>query len=99
MNMMKTVIYKSLKKQDAYLYIEAEDDFSRVPEALLNALGKLEKVMALDLSAQRNLARADIKQVMSELKASGFYLQMPDESEKLPLAAKKPKSNPIPHVS
>ncbi|MCK5647877.1 MAG: YcgL domain-containing protein, partial [Gammaproteobacteria bacterium] len=46
---MKTVIYKSSKKQDSYLYIEQEDDFSRLPEILISALGKLDLVMTLDL--------------------------------------------------
>ncbi len=96
--LMKTVIYKGHKKQDSYLYIEQEDDFSRVPEILITALGKLEFVMAVDLSSQKKLAQADIKQVISALQEDGFYLQMPNESEKLALAGKKPVSNPIPKL-
>ena len=95
---MKTVIYKSSKKQDSYLYIEQEDDFSRLPEILISALGKLDLVMTLDLSSQKKLARADIKQVISALQQDGFYLQMPDESERLALAGIKPVSNPIPKL-
>jgi len=95
---MNTVIYKSLKKQDSYLYIEQEDDFSRVPEVLMKALGRLEKAMSLDLSSQKKLARADIKQVISALEEEGFYLQMPDESERLALGGIKPVSNPIPKL-
>lgn len=95
---MKTVIYKGHKKQDSYLYIEQEDDFSRVPEILITALGKLELVMTVDLSSEKKLARADIKQVISALQEDGFYLQMPNESEKLALAGKKPVSNPIPKL-
>ena len=95
---MNAVIYKSNKKQDGYLYIEQEDDFSRVPEILISALGKLEFVMTLDLSSQKKLARADIKQVISALQQDGFYLQMPDESDKLAFAGKKPVSNPIPKL-
>lgn len=93
---MNAVIYKSSKKQDSYLYIEQEDDFSRVPEILISALGELVFVMTLDLSLQKKLARADIKQVISALQQDGFYLQMPNESEKLALAGKKPVSNPVP---
>lgn len=96
--LMKTVIYKGHKKQDSYLYIEQEDDFSRVPEILITALGKLELVMTVDLSSQKKLACADIKQVISALQEDGFYLQMPNESEKLALAGKKPVSNPIPKL-
>ena len=96
--LMKTVIYKSSKKQDSYLYIEQEDDFSRLPEILISALGKLDLVMTLDLNSQKKLARADIKQVISALQQDGFYLQMPDESERLALAGIKPVSNPIPKL-
>lgn len=95
---MKTAIYKSHKKYDSYLYIEHEEDFSRVPETLLKALGKLELVMTLELSLEKKLARADVNQVIENLKNEGFFLQMPDESEKLALAGQKPVSNPIPKL-
>ena len=95
---MKSVIYKAKKKQDSYLYVELEDDFSRVPETLLSILGTLEFVMSIELNADRKLARADVNQVMDDLKQQGFYLQMPDESEKLALAGAVPASNPIPQL-
>ena len=74
---MNCAIYKGSKKYDSYLYIEKEDDFSRVPEALLKMLGELEFVMALELSAERKLAQADVNAVMAKLEDEGFYLQMP----------------------
>lgn len=95
---MKTVIYKSSKKQDNYLYIEQEDDFSRVPQALISAMGKLDRVMELELNPKKKLARADAGQVIAALQQHGFYLQMPDESEKLALAGYKPVSNPVPKL-
>lgn len=95
---MKTMIYKGIKKPDSYLYIEIEDDFSRVPEALLSAMGDLSQVMTIDLSPDKKLAQADVNQVMTELQENGFYLQIPSESEKLALAGVKPKSNPIPRL-
>lgn len=33
-------IYRSPRKDEMYLYITREDDFSRVPEALLQRFGK-----------------------------------------------------------
>ncbi|MCU7939237.1 MAG: YcgL domain-containing protein [gamma proteobacterium symbiont of Bathyaustriella thionipta] len=92
---MNTVIYKGSKKQGSYLYIVHKDDFSQVPEVLLKAMGKLEFVMELILNPEKKLAQADVLQVINALKEDGFYLQMPDESEKLALAGKKPVSNPI----
>ena len=95
---MKTVIYKGSKKPDSYLYIEQEDDFSRVPQSLISAMGKLERVMNLELDRKKKLARADIDQVMTALQEDGFYLQMSEESERLALAGQKPVSNPIPKL-
>ncbi len=77
---MKCVVYKSERKQDAYLYIEREDDFTRVPEALLSLLGRLEWVMALELTAERRLAQADTQQVRQLLQQQGYYLQMPPQT-------------------
>ncbi len=74
---MKCVIYKGSKKFDSYLFVEKEDDFSRVPAALLDMLGSLELVMTLELSPDRQLAQADVKTVIHNLRDQGFYLQMP----------------------
>lgn len=78
---MKCVIYKGDRKQDTYLYIEREGDFSRVPEALLKLLGMLEWVMALELTSDRTLAQADAEQVRRQLKEQGYYLQMPPQDD------------------
>ena len=74
---MHCAIYKGHKKIDHYLYVEKEDDFSRVPEALLNILGNLKLVMTLELSSDRTLAQADINQVRDSLRDQGYYFQMP----------------------
>ena len=77
MVLIDCVIYKSHKKTDSYLFIERENEFSRVPEALLDMLGKLEFVMALELTSERKLARVSAIEVMQHLSEHGFYLQLP----------------------
>ena len=74
---MLCYIYKSLKKELLYLYIENKDDFSKVPEALFNSLGRLEFVMELELSPERKLAKEDIVKVISSLNDKGFFVQLP----------------------
>jgi len=74
---MQCVVYKGQKKLDHYLYVEREDDFSRVPQALLDLLGPLELVIGLELSSERHLAQADVKEVMQQLSDQGYYFQMP----------------------
>ena len=81
---MHCAIYKGPKKTDHYLYIEREDDFSRVPESLLGVLGKLELVMTLELGPERTLAQVDIHQVKAALKDQGYYFQMPPQTHETP---------------
>lgn len=82
---MQCYIYKGLKKPDSYLYIEREEDFSRVPEALLNMVGKLEYVMTLELNRRLQLARVSVDEVMRLLDERGFYLQLPPGETSDPL--------------
>ncbi len=70
-------IYKSLKKSELYLYLDKKDDFSPVPEPLLQSLGRLEFVMQLELTPQRKLAREDVVKVIAGLESKGFHMQMP----------------------
>ena len=81
---MHCAIYKGPKKTDHYLYVEREDDFSRVPESLMDMLGKLELVMTLELNAERTLAQVDAHQVKAALKDQGYYFQMPPKSHEIP---------------
>jgi len=74
---MLCFIYKSLKKDYLYLYITKKDDFSQVPEALFNSMGKMEFVMELELSAERKLANEDAVKVIASLQEKGFFVQLP----------------------
>ena len=78
---MYCAIYKSLRKQDTYLYVAGKDDFSQVPDMLLKLLGKLIYVMDLELSSGRKLAQEDVLQVMRNLQEQGWHLQMPRKEE------------------
>ena len=77
-------IYRSERKLETYIYLAKEDGADAVPEGLLAALGPLTYVMQLDLHEHRPLARVDVLQVMQDLVAEGFFLQMPpSQLEKL----------------
>jgi hypothetical protein len=78
---MQCFIYKSLKKDYLYLYLVIKDDFSKVPEDLLNNFGKIEFVMDIELSAERKLAREDAQKVIECLKVQGFFVQLPPQKE------------------
>ena len=70
-------IYKSLRKDEMYLYLAEEDGFEAVPEALMQQFGAAGLVMELALDQDRTLAREDVGQVMANLRERGFHLQMP----------------------
>jgi uncharacterized protein len=74
---MQCFIYKSLKKEHLYLYIEKKDDFSKVPELLFNSFGKMAFVMELELTPERKMAREDAGNILASLKEKGFFVQMP----------------------
>lgn len=74
---MQCFIYKSLKRDELYLYLLRENDFSDVPALLLKSLGQTELVMPLQLSPEHSLARADVNEVIEQLQNQGYYVQMP----------------------
>ena len=78
---MKCVIYRCRKKAEMYLYVPYRDDeealLRDLPEGISKLTGQLDKVMELELSPQRKLARARVAEVMTALKEKGYYLQMP----------------------
>lgn len=74
---MQCFIYKSLKKNELYLYLQNKDDFSEIPEPLFKSLGKIEFVMELEITPERKLAREDADKVLASLQNKGFFVQMP----------------------
>ncbi len=78
---MKCLIYRCQKKQEMYLYIPFLEDeqmaLSKLPDELNTLTGRLEKVMELELTAQRKLARVNCADVIDALSTKGFFLQMP----------------------
>lgn len=84
---MQCTVYKSLRQFDYFLYVRTVDDLTRVPAGLKQLLGTLEKVMELELNAQRTLAQADVREVIGQIEAEGYYLQMPPRPATTPLVS------------
>ena len=72
-----TIIFKSAKKNDFYLFIKADREFESLPRELRHYFGTPIFVMDLTIDEQRSLARADPLKVLSALEENGFYLQFP----------------------
>lgn len=74
---MQCFIYKSNKKAELYLYLDKQDDFSSVPEAILKSIGHPEYVMQLEITPDFKLARENAHDVLKGIEENGFFLQMP----------------------
>lgn len=72
-----TIVFKSAKKNDFYLFLQADREFESLPKELRQSFGTPIFVMDLMIDEQRHLARADPLQVLSSLEEKGFYLQFP----------------------
>jgi len=80
---MLCVIYKSLKKEQTYLFVEKRDDFSKVPAELMSMFGTPTLVTLINLATKDKLGMADLTRVKQDLVEKGFYLQLPPPKEDL----------------
>ena len=75
---MDVFVYRSNKKTGFYVYLPKKDDFTAIPSALGQALGKLEYSMEFDLTPTRTLASEDPQKVLDNIAELGFHLQITD---------------------
>lgn len=78
---MRCYVYRSSRKQDTYVYLPKQDDFSDIPEVLMRVFGEPEYALEFDLTPDRKLAQEDPKEVLANIDERGFHLQMPAENE------------------
>jgi uncharacterized protein YcgL (UPF0745 family) len=64
-----------------YLYLPEEDDMTRVPEALMNLISPVERVLEFELTPERRLAQEDANEVLKQIKEQGWFLQMPRQEQ------------------
>lgn len=70
-------VYRSSRRQEMYLYVDADADLGDVPEALLSQFGRPIEALSLLLTRERKLARAEAAEVLDRIAEQGYYLQMP----------------------
>lgn len=78
---MQVAIYRASKRDEMYLYVpvptDGSDALAKLPASLLQVLGRLTAVMTLDLTPTRQLARVDVKDVLTHLETTGYFVQLP----------------------
>lgn len=80
---MLCAVYRSLRKEGTYLYVEKRDDFGKVPELLLQSFGQPQLVTLINLAKREHLAQVNINKLKAALTEQGFYLQLPPPPENL----------------
>lgn len=80
---MQTYVYKSLRKDETYVFLAVRDDFERLPEPLRTQLGALQFVLEVALTPERQLARGDTAVVRENLAARGFHIQFPPRQDEV----------------
>ena len=80
---MLCAIYKSLKQEKTYLFVEKRDDFSKVPDALMKMFSTPNLVTIVNLATKEKLGMADLAKVKESLTRQGYYLQLPPPKEDL----------------
>ena len=78
---MKCEVYKSNRKDGAYIFVAESKALESLPDALKTRLGRLEWVMELDLAGREALAATDPATVIDSIESRGFYLQLPSGDE------------------
>ncbi|MFQ1017066.1 YcgL domain-containing protein [Gilliamella sp. BG7] len=79
--MMWCYIYRSTKKENSYLYMEHENDFSTIPEKVMSIFGSPVFVMKVLLDGKRKFVVGTATEIEEKIKTDGFFLQMLKEDD------------------
>lgn len=74
---MHCYVYASQRKPDTYVWLRQREQDCALPESLALLLGELRFVLEVDLTEQRRLPHEDTAQVLANLAAQGWHLQLP----------------------
>lgn len=70
-------VFRSPRREGMYVYIPREGSPGDLPASLLEHFGNPVHALDLVLTPDRQLARADVADVIAAIQEQGFYLQMP----------------------
>jgi len=80
---MHCYVYKSARRAETYLYLAVSDGFDVLPDALRQQLGNLTLALDFELTPDKRLAQADAANVIAQISATGYYLQVPPPPNRL----------------
>lgn len=81
---MQCYVYRSRRKPGAFLFLAERDNFSTVPQPLLNLFGVPEFSFEFDISVDRTLMiKANTAEIRRLITTNGFFLQLPPSEERV----------------
>ena len=80
---MNCYVYRSNAKPGMYLYLIEKDNFTEVPDSLMQLLGEVIYSFEFDLSNDRKLVKAEAQEVLRIMSENGYFLQMPPAKSEL----------------
>ncbi len=80
---MNCYVYRSNAKPGMYLYLIEKDNFTEVPDSLMQLLGEVIYSFEFDLSKDRKLVKAEAQEVLRIMSENGYFLQMPPAKSEL----------------
>ncbi len=80
---MNCYVYRSNAKPGMYLYLIEKDNFTEVPDSLMQLLGDVIYSFEFDLSKDRKLVKAEAQEVLRIMSENGYFLQMPPAKSEL----------------
>ncbi len=78
---MQCFVYRSKRKQQTYLFLPEQNNFTEVPESLVTLFGEAEFSFEFELTAERKLVMADAAEVLRNISENGYFLQLPPGDE------------------
>ena len=76
-------IYKTKKKEGLYLYVPKQTGIKNIQKDVLNTFGIPIYVMDLLLTSEKKLARAAVENVITQIRKTGYYLQLPPDAHQI----------------
>lgn len=74
---MQCFVYRSSIEEGLYVYMAEKDRLEILPAPLRTKMGECELALTFELSGDRKLGSEDPAQVLSNLTAHGYHVQMP----------------------
>lgn len=78
---MQCWIYRSSVRDGLYVWLRDEDGLEQLPDPVRRQLGQAELAMSIELTASSTLGQEDPAEVLENLSAQGFHVQMPRDIE------------------